>query len=98
VTFPAGTNLDLVYGFPFYRVSYIYNFNITDSFSLGAGLALQMSNTSIVFEAQDGTGLSISQNLEPVPAVLLTGKCIFPGGFYLSIDLTGLYASSAIIK
>ncbi|MBN1699018.1 MAG: hypothetical protein JW881_15980 [Spirochaetales bacterium] len=98
VTFPAGTNLDLVYGFPFYRVSYIYDFRITDSFSLGAGLALQMRNASIIFEDRDGTGLSVSQNLGPVPAVVLTGTYIFPGGFYLAADVTGLYASSAIIN
>ena len=98
VTFTAGTPMELSYGFPFYRITYGFDFFPEDDIDLGIGAALQLRNASIVFKSLDGNSMAVSQNLGPVPAVYLFGRYSFDGGFYLLTDITGLYASSAIIN
>ncbi|HAK44497.1 MAG TPA: hypothetical protein DCO79_01060 [Spirochaeta sp.] len=98
VTFTAGTPMEVSYGFPFYRITYGYDFFEDDNADLGIGAALQLRNASIVFKQLDGAQMTVSQNLGPVPAIYLFGKYNFNSGFFLSTDITGLYASSAIIN
>jgi hypothetical protein len=98
VTFANGTPMEISYGFPFYRITYGYDFFKEDNIDLGVGAALQLRNASIVFKALDGTQMTVSQNLGPVPAINLFGRYSFDGGFYLLTDITGLYASSALIN
>ena len=98
VTFSAGTPMELSYGFPFYRITYGYDFFADDNIDLGAGAAFQLRNASIVFKQLDGAKMTVSQNLGPVPAVYLFGKYAFDSNFYLQTDITGLYASSAFIN
>ncbi|MFP4385524.1 MAG: hypothetical protein ACLFST_10430 [Spirochaetia bacterium] len=104
-TFESGTAMEISYGFPFYRLTYGYDFFKQDNIDLGIGAAFQLRNASIVFKeigVSDGTGpqadLTVSQNLGPVPALHLFGRYEFENGFYLLLDATGLYASSAIIN
>lgn len=98
VTFPAETPMELTYGFPFYRVTYGYDFLASPSAALGAGAALQLRNASIRFRDLSGDSLTVNQNLGPVPAVYLFAGLNFPGGLSLSAEATGLYASSAFIN
>ena len=44
--FPAGSALDLKYGFDFFRFSYLFSFLNTERFMLGAGLSLQLRHPS----------------------------------------------------
>jgi hypothetical protein len=96
--FTAGTPMELSYGFPFYRITYGYDFFPEDNVDLGIGAALQLRNASIVFKQLDGEQMTVSQNLGPVPAINLFGKYVFDNDFYLLTDITGLYASSALIN
>jgi len=98
VTFEKGTPMELSYGFPFYRITYGYDFFDSADIDLGMGAALQLRNASIVFKSLDGEKMTVSQNLGPVPAVNLFGKYVWDSGFYAQTDITGLYASSAIIN
>ena len=98
VTFAKYTPMEMKYSFPFYRITYGYDFFPGDEVDLGIGAALQLRNASIVFKSLDGTQMTVSQNLGPVPAIHLFGAYRFDGGFYLLTDITGLYASSAIIN
>lgn len=98
-TFLAGTPMEITYGFPFYRLTYDYDFFESDSIDLAAGAALQLRNASLVFRALDGSGdLTANQNLGPVPALVLRFRYLFPSGLALSAEATGLYASSALIN
>ena len=104
-TFENGTAMEISYGFPFYRFTYGYDFFKQEKVDLGIGAALQMRNASIVFKeigVSDGTGpqddLTVSQNLGPVPAVYIFGRYALKSGLYFLTDITGLYASSAIIN
>ncbi len=98
VTFPGGTPMELSYGFPFYRITYAYDFFKSDRIDLAAGAAIQLRDASIVFKQQDGEQMTVSQNLGPVPALNLYGRYQFANGFYALADITGIYASSAFIN
>lgn len=98
VMFVAGTPMELSYGFPFYRVTYSYSFVKNEKLQLAAGLALQARNASIIFKAIDGSAMTVANNVGPVPSINLYGKYTFNDGLYVSLDATGLYASSAIIN
>lgn len=98
VMFSEGTPMEIKYGFPFYRFTYSYSFVNNEKLQLAAGLALQARNASIVFKEIQGNNMTVSQNVGPVPAFNLFGRYTFDSGVYLSLDATGLYASSAFIN
>ncbi|MFP4363831.1 MAG: hypothetical protein ACLFR1_08165 [Spirochaetia bacterium] len=98
VTFPANTSMRATYGFPFWRTTYVYDFIDSNTLTLSAGLALQLRNASIVFASQDGTLQTVSQNLGPVPAIVIAGEYRNESGFFIAGEATGLWASSAIIN
>lgn len=108
VTFDAGSSVDIIYSFPFYRISYLYDFAQAKNLELAAGLSLQLRNASISFESFDDGAtpqneqLVISQNLGPVPIIKLRGEYRFadsaiPGAF-MGLEADGFYASSAFIN
>ncbi len=96
-TFLAGEPVDVVYSFPFYRLTYLYDFIEGDAV-LSAGAALQLRNASIRFTTVDGSKRAVSQNLGPVPAFAIAGKLPFDNGLFAGFEATGLYASSAFIN
>ena len=98
VTFAEDTPMEISYGFPFYRITYGFDFFRSEKIDLGIGAALQLRNASIVFKQLDGKQMTVSQNLGPVPALHIFGRYNFSGNFFLMTDITGLYASSAIIN
>ncbi|WP_320127446.1 hypothetical protein [uncultured Sphaerochaeta sp.] len=98
-TFKAGDTMELTYSFPFYRLTYTYDLlGNQDNAILGVGLALQIRNASIKFNALTTTtgtpALFVSQNVGLVPALALYGEYRFPFGLTLSADIAGSYASS----
>jgi hypothetical protein len=106
VTFNSGQIVDITYSFPFFRVSYLYDFVPDDALELALGLSLQLRNASLRFESFDsGTNeeeLVIGQNLGPVPIIKLRAGYRFPGsvipGAFVEFEADGFYASSAFIN
>ena len=98
VTFPQGDDLLIKYGFPFWRLSYVFDFVDTDRLQLGAGLSLQLRNASIVFESLQTGDSTTSQNLGLVPILKAWGSYRFDGGFFLGFDVDGFYASSSFFN
>ena len=98
VVFAQDTPMNLSYGFPFYRLSYWFDFVEGDVLDLAAGLSLQLRNASIRFAAANGEALTVSQNLGPVPAINLYGRYTDPSGLRLTLDAVGFYASSAFFN
>ncbi len=90
--------VELKYGFPFWRITYSYDLLDQKEFTLGVGAAMQIRNASIVFKDVDGAEVSVSQNVGPVPALHVYSRWETPVGINLTADITGLYASSAIIN
>jgi hypothetical protein len=97
VIFGTGDVIDIVYSFPFYRLTYLYDLLQGDA-ELSVGAALQLRNASIRFTTVDGLKRAVSQNLGPVPALAVAGRLPFANGTFVAFDATGLYASSAIIN
>lgn len=97
VTFASGDVVDITYGFPFYRFTYLYDF-IPGEAELSLGAALQFRNASISFTTADGTKRAISQNLGLVPALAVSGRVPFGNTFFAGFDATGIYASSALFN
>jgi len=98
ITFGANTVMDLKYGFPFYRITYSYDLLEDPKKIIAVGVALQIRNASIVFKEVNGADITVSQNVGPVPALNFYSRWALPSGINLSLDVTGLYASSSIIN
>ena len=92
------TAMELKYSFPFWRVSYGYDVLKEEDITLAVGAALQIRNASIVFKEVNGDNVSVSQNVGPVPALYIYARWESPYNINLTADITGLYASSAIIN
>ncbi len=94
---------ELKYGFPFWRVSYSYDLLEEKDVTFAVGFSLQIRNASIVFKdvsndpAKENV-VAVSQNVGPVPAIHIYSRWETPFGVDLSADITGLYASSALIN
>ncbi len=98
VAFASDTPLDLVYGFDFWRSSWLYDFVADNRTILGAGLSLQLRNASISFTSADGTQRAISQNLGLVPILKARAAHWFTPEFALDAVADGFYASSAFFN
>ena len=94
VTFPSGDDLVIKYGFPFWRLSYLYDFVDRPNIEIGAGASLQLRNASIIFESLQTGELTVNQNLGPVPILKAWGTYRFDGGFFAGFEVDGFYASS----
>jgi hypothetical protein len=98
VTFGGGTNLDATYSFPFWRLSYLYDVVSNERFVLGVGGSLQLRNASIRFANTDGSQLTVSQNLGPVPVLKVRARYDLPNGIFFEGVADGFYASSAFFN
>jgi hypothetical protein len=107
ITFESDSNMELTYGFPFYRLSYWFNFLSHGPWDFAIGPTVQLRNASIRFQqigigttnpAGNDGGFTVSQNLGIVPALNLYTRYQFESGFSLALDLVGIYASSALIN
>lgn len=109
ITFEAGQVVNITYGFPFYRVSYLHDFFRNPGVELAAGLSLQLRNASIRFDSANQLAngnndkeLVVTQNLGPVPIVKVRAGYrppdgLIPGGF-VELEADGFYATSAIFN
>lgn len=96
-TFPAGTPMDLRYGFDFYRLSYQYDFARSPDKEIAIGLSLQLRNASISFTSKDGQLFRINQGVGPVPIVRFRAKIPINRVSWFGTEIDGFYASGRII-
>ncbi len=93
LTFPANTNLDLTYGFPFYRLSYLRKLNLSnDRFDLRIGASLQIRNANIRFESADGLMRVVNRDVGPVPLLKLKAGYRQNEKMMLELEADGMYA------
>lgn len=98
VLFPAGTNLKLTYGFPFYRLSYLRYFVKNDKLSVGGGLSLQIRNADIRFESASGDLLVASRDVGFVPALKFRMGYHFTPYISTEIEADGIYAPIRVLN
>jgi hypothetical protein len=92
VVFPAGTPLNSTYGFPFWRISYLYDFLRRSGDEVSIGFSLQIRNSTITFTSADGTLRADRRNIGPVPALKFRGRWGFENGVWWGTEIDGIYA------
>lgn len=92
ITFPAGTPLNSVYGFPFWRISYAYDFLRRKGDEVALGFGLQIRNATITFTSADGTLRADRRDVGPVPLIKFRGRWGFESGVWWGTEIDGIYA------
>ncbi len=95
--FPANTPMEFRYGFDFYRLSYMFDFNKDPANELAAGISFQVRNATISFASKDGTLFRIGQNIGPVPIFKFRWTQHFTNGAWLGAEADGFYADGRYI-
>jgi len=90
--FVAGTPLKIKYGFPFYRLSYLYDFFDDDRRELSIGVSIQIRNATINFESANGEQLKGYNDIGIVPLLKARGRYQFESGFFMGFEIDGVYA------
>lgn len=90
--FAKGTAMDLKYGFPFYRLSYMYDLFADDRRELSIGLSAQIRNATIEFATADGEVLKSYRDIGFVPLLKSRGKYTFDNGLFIGHEIDGIYA------
>jgi len=97
VTFPEGEPINLKYGFTFYRLSYLYDFQKESNKEFALGLSFQIRNASIVFASADGELISINNNIGPVPILKFRWQKSLGESAWIGSEIDGFYASGRYI-
>jgi len=93
LVFPANTSVDLLYNFPFYRISYLRELLPNKpKFDLAVGGSVQLRNATITFEATDGSRFRTNRDLGVVPALKVRARSILSDLVYLELEADGIYA------
>jgi hypothetical protein len=97
LTFPEGTPLKCRYGFTFYRISYLYDFDGREDRETAIGLSFQIRNADIIFESIDGSLFRRNSNVGPVPILKFRGQYPLKNGLWIGTEIDGFYASGRYI-
>ena len=76
--FAAETPLNSTYGFPFWRISYLYDFLRRRGDEVSIGVSLQIRDAT--FTSADGTLRADRRDVGPVPTLKFRGRCGFESG------------------
>lgn len=91
-TFLAGNAVTMRYSFPFYRLSYHYDFFKNPRHELSLGLGIQLRNATIEFVSGTGAPVVSKRDIGVVPLLKLRGRYGFANGFWLGGEVDGIYA------
>lgn len=93
LVFKAGSNVKMLYNFPFYRLSYLRELlPNNEKFDFGIGASVQIRNTTINFESGDGELFRTNRNVGIVPIIKLYSKAQIKEKAYLAFEADGFYA------
>lgn len=92
LTFPEQTPIDLKYGFPFYRASYLYRVTDSGAFTAELGGSLQIRDATITFTSADGRLRRSDRSLGPVPALKARLRYDLPSRWFFAAEVDGFYA------
>lgn len=93
LTFPDSTGIQCIYGFPFYRASYLREFLADNArWKLAFGLSLQIRNATITFESIDGTRFRSQNGVGLVPALKMRGRIALTDRLFAALEADGIYA------
>ncbi len=96
-TFPAGTPMDLRYGFDFYRVSWQYDFWPDPERELAVGASLQVRDATISFSSKDGSRSRVYQDVGPVPVLRFRARVPAGERGWFGSEIDGFYAQGKFV-
>lgn len=93
LVFPAGTAVNFLYNFPFYRISYMKELlSNNERFNFALGASLQLRNATISFESTDGELFRSNRDIGPVPLIKFRTRYNISKLTYTEIEADGIYA------
>jgi len=93
LVFPAGTSVDFLYNFPFYRISYMKELvPRNEKFDFAFGASLQIRNATINFESTDGSLFRSNRDIGPVPVLKFRTRYNYSDLTYTEMEADGFYA------
>ncbi|MEJ2005072.1 MAG: hypothetical protein P8X57_08950 [Cyclobacteriaceae bacterium] len=91
--FPAGTGVNFLYNFPFFRISYMKELAPgNEKFDFALGASLQIRNATISFESTDGSLFRSNRDIGPVPVLKFRTRYNYSNRTYTEIEADGFYA------
>lgn len=91
--FPAGTSVNFLYNFPFFRLSYMKELVPgNEKFDFALGASLQIRNATIAFESTDGSLFRSNRDIGPVPVLKFRTRYNASNRTYTEIEADGFYA------
>ena len=96
--FPAGTPTRMLYNFPFWRLSYFYDFFPGTRHEIAIGGGMQIRDATIEFASLDGKLLRSSRGIGPVPLLSVRGHYGFQNGLWIGGEVEGFYAPVSILN
>jgi len=88
--FRAETPLNSTYGFPFWRISYLYDFLRRRGDEVSIGVSLQIRDATITFTSADGTLRADRRDVGPVPTLKFRGRWGFESGVWWGTEIDGI--------
>lgn len=92
LVFPEGEPLQLLYDFPFYRLSYMYDFFPASNLEVSIGLSFQIRNATILFQSGDGSLYRSNRDVGFVPLLKARAHYVFGNGLWIGAEVDGIYA------
>lgn len=93
LTFPAGTSVNFLYNFPFFRFSYMRELMPNnEKWDFAFGASLQLRNATISFESTDGTLFRSNRDIGPVPILKFRTRYSKKQKTYTELEADGFYA------
>lgn len=93
LVFPDSTGIKCLYGFSFYRASYVRELLAENNKGkLAIGASLQIRNATISFESTDGTRYRTNRNVGLVPVLKLRSSYNLTDRYFLGLEADGIYA------
>ncbi|MFC1585471.1 hypothetical protein ACFL5V_08000 [Fibrobacterota bacterium] len=98
VVFADGTPMEFVYNFPFWRLSWLYDFSGNPDREFAFGLSFQIRNATIDFRSLDGDQLRSTRDIGPVPVLKTRMHRQWSNGLRLGMEADGFYAPISYIN
>jgi hypothetical protein len=95
--FPAGTPVDIRYGFDFYRLSYMYDLLEGEDWELAVGASLQLRNATITFTSVDGLLRRTQRDVGPVPIIKVRARAPLGKQFWAGLEADGFYIQGSVL-
>ena len=97
--FPAGSGVNFLYNFPFFRISYMKELAPgNEKFDFALGASLQIRNATISFESTDGSLFRSNRDIGPVPVLKFRTRYHYNNLTYTEIEADGFYAPISYIN